>query len=105
MIIPSIFILPDVQRFFYELDSDIVLDAPLVINADQFTDDNGNAAVSLTDSGPNSYTNLFINGMIQEGRIYKVNSQAMIIESPGDYIHAGTPIILETHRFTAQIVS
>lgn len=105
VIIPSILVLPSVQRFFYKADSDIELDPPLVITADQFTDDDGETPESLTDSGPNSYNSLYINGMIQEGRIYEVSSQALTIHSPGDYIYAGTPIILEVLRFTAQIES
>lgn len=105
VLIPDIFILPNVQRYFYATDMNIILDSPLVIIANEFTNDAGEIVSSLLNVRLNSYSNLYINGMLQEGRIYSVNSQNLVIHSPGDTILAGTPIILENVSFKAQVVS
>lgn len=101
----KIVIVPNIQRFFHETKNDISLDEPLTIPAHDFTDDQGRPVKFFTNIRLHSHTNLFINGMLQEGRIYKVSPHSLIIHSAGNHIIAGTPIIIEVLCFSVRIVS
>nr|WP_285854523.1 DUF4183 domain-containing protein [Paenibacillus elgii] len=101
--VPNVAVVPVVQRYFYFAPSDI--QAPVVIPANQFTNDHGLAATRFLNLGPNSYTNLFINGVLQEGRIYSVTAEALSINPGEDTIIEGTPIILEIVQTFAQVTS
>ncbi|GIO96588.1 hypothetical protein J14TS5_16740 [Paenibacillus lautus] len=105
MIIPEIRVLPTMIRYFYVLMSEVSLDTPLVISADQFTDDDGNHTFLNIEVGPNSSSTLYINGMIQEGRIYTLTPETLTLYSPGDVLLAGTPIQLEVLYLTVQVVA
>lgn len=104
MVIPGVVVTPLAQRYFYITEAAVALDPPLVIPADQFTDDDGTPATQLMDVTDSGYSNLFINGVIQEGRIYDVGSNALTIHSPGDVLLAGTPVILQVIQLDAQVV-
>jgi len=52
--------------------------------------------------GSNGYTNLFINGILQEGSLYRINEQLLTLFLNGDTILARTPIIIENVAFEAQ---
>ncbi|WP_422657077.1 DUF4183 domain-containing protein [Paenibacillus sp. EC2-1] len=101
----KIVIVPNIQRFFHETKTDISIDEPLTISAHEFTDDQGRPVKFFSNIRSHSHTNLFINGMLQEGRIYKVSPHNLIIHSVGNQIIAGTPIIIEVLSFSARIVS
>ncbi|WP_367398306.1 DUF4183 domain-containing protein [Paenibacillus lautus] len=105
MIIPEIEVLPTMIRYFYVLMSEVNLDAPFVISADQFTDDDGNHTFQSIAVGPNTSSTVYINGMIQEGRIYTLTPVALTLHSPGDMLLAGTPILLEILYLTVQVVT
>lgn len=105
MIVPEIIVLPTTLRYFYVLMSEVNLDAPFVISADQFTDDDGNPASQSIPVGPNTSSTVYINGMIQEGRIYTLTPEALTLYSPGDVLLAGTPILLEVLYLTVQVVA
>jgi hypothetical protein len=102
VIIPDFIILPTAQRYFYIANSDIAL--PTVIPANQFTNDDGESIVEFSDFDQNSYTNLYINGIMQAGSSYSISTNALIINDDQATIFAGTPIILETVRFSVQII-
>lgn len=95
---------PDVMRYFYTTDALVALDPPLIIPANQFTDDNGNAVSEIMEITPSGYSNLYINGMMQEGRIFSVTPEALTLYSPGDVLLEGTPVILQVFQFNAQVV-
>lgn len=101
----KIVIVPNVQRFFHETKNDISLDEPHTIPAHDFTDDQGRPVKFFSNIRTHSHTNLFINGMLQEGRIYKVSPHNLMIHSAGNDIIAGTPIIMEVLSFTARRAS
>ncbi|MGW8919318.1 DUF4183 domain-containing protein, partial [Paenibacillus lautus] len=105
VIVPEINVLPTTLRYFYVLMSEVNLDDPFVISAGQFTDDDGNQAFQSIMVGPNSSSTVYINGMIQEGRIYTITSEALTLYSPGDVLLAGTPILLEVLYLTVQVVA
>lgn len=101
----KIVIVPNIQRFFHETKTDNSLDEPLTIPAHDFTDDQGRPVKFFSNIKLHSHTNLFINGMLQEGRIYKVSPHNLMIHSAGNNIIAGTPIIMEVLSFTARRAS
>ncbi|WP_339218113.1 DUF4183 domain-containing protein [Paenibacillus sp. FSL W7-1332] len=103
VIVPEIIVLPTTLRYFYVLLSEVNLDAPFAISAQQFTDDDGNPFQSI-EVGPNTTSTVYINGMIQEGRIYTLTPDALTLYSPGDVLLAGTPILLEVLYLTVQVV-
>ncbi|WP_411551703.1 DUF4183 domain-containing protein [Paenibacillus lautus] len=105
VIVPEINVLPTTLRYFYVLMSEVNLDDPFVISAGQFTDDDGNQAFQSIMVGPNSSSTVYINGMIQEGRIYTITPEALTLYSPGDVLLAGTPILLEVLYLTVQVVA
>ncbi|RJE90534.1 DUF4183 domain-containing protein [Paenibacillus sp. 1011MAR3C5] len=94
---------PTVNRYFYIPSSDIDLSAPVVIPANLFTDDSGNPINLFPVLGMNSYNNLFINGILQEGNTYSLNPIALNFNPQGSIIYAGSPIILEIVQFFALI--
>ncbi|KRF13357.1 DUF4183 domain-containing protein [Paenibacillus sp. Soil787] len=101
VIIPDIIILPTAQRYFYIMNSDT--QSLVSIPANEFTNDEGTFITQFTDYGQNSYSNLYINGILQESSIYCVNESALTINLNNQTLYSGTPIILETVRFLAQI--
>ncbi|MBT2759801.1 DUF4183 domain-containing protein [Paenibacillus sp. ISL-20] len=105
VIVPEIIVMPTTLRYFYVLMSEVNLDAPFVISAQQFTDDDGNHTFRSIEVGPNTTSTVYINGMIQEGRIYTLTPEALTLYSPGDVLLAGTPILLEVLYLTVQVVA
>jgi hypothetical protein len=75
------------------------------IPANQFTDDAGNTPVVFAGIGDGAYTNLFINGMPQEGRLFVLEPESLTLALGQDMIGAGTPIIVENVRITAKATS
>jgi hypothetical protein len=53
----------------------------------------------------NSYSNLYVNGILQAGSFYSVSTSALTIHPEDEIIVAGIPIILEVVQFFAQITS
>ncbi len=102
VIIPNIIVMPTVQRYFYIANSDI--QAPASIPASQFTNDDGELAAKFPDLGQNSYSNLYINGMLQEGSLYSISTSVLTINPKGTTIFSGTPIALEIVQFSARII-
>ncbi|WP_258394507.1 DUF4183 domain-containing protein [Paenibacillus sp. MDMC362] len=103
VIVPEIVVLPTTLRYFYVLMSEVNLDAPFIISADQFTDDDGNHTFQSIAVGPNTSSTVYINGMIQEGRIYTITPGSLTLYSPGDVLLSGTPILLEVLYLTVQV--
>ncbi|GIO93700.1 MULTISPECIES: DUF4183 domain-containing protein [Paenibacillus] len=104
VILPGVVVTPDVMRYFYTTDALVALDPPLIIPANQFTDDNGNAVSEIMEISQSGYANLYINGMMQEGRIFSVTPEALTLYSPGDVLLEGTPVILQVFQFNAEVV-
>lgn len=102
-IIPQIVVQPILERYFYITTASVSLDQPFVISADQFTDDSGAPVTSIMEVTPNGYSRLYINGIVQVNYIYSVSSEALTITSPGDFLLAGTPVLLEVLRFNAAV--
>lgn len=102
IIVPSIIILPAAQRFFYKMTSDA--ESQLTIPADDFTNDEGAFITAFAGNGPNSYSNLYINGILQAGSLYMINENNLNISLDNQTIYSGTPIILETVTFSATVV-
>jgi hypothetical protein len=96
-------IIPKVNRYFYIPSSDLVLSAPVTIPANLFTDDAGNLITVFPSLGTNSYNNLFINGILQEGNVYSVNPIALDFNPQGNIIYAGSPIIVDIMQFFALV--
>ncbi|GAB7386296.1 hypothetical protein BSNK01_01310 [Bacillaceae bacterium] len=65
----------------------------------QFIDDKGETVAKFIDFGQEGYFNLYVNGVLQEGKLYHVNSDALTIVATGQNIYKGTPIILESIGF------
>jgi hypothetical protein len=103
-LLPDVTIIPEVNRFYYIPSSDLILSALVAIPANLFTDDAGNAIAVFPSLGSNSYTNLFINGILQEGNVYSIVPIALNFTPQGNIIYAGSPIILEILQFFALIL-
>jgi hypothetical protein len=95
-------ILPTNQRFFYTLRSDA--QSLLIIPAAEFTNDEGQFIPSFPENVPNSYNNVYINGLLQESGLYMLNENAISINLGSQTIFAGTPITLEMVAFAVQII-
>ncbi|MCR8940282.1 DUF4183 domain-containing protein [Brevibacillus laterosporus] len=100
----TISILPTVNRYFFIASSDIKLTIPVVIPATQFTNDLGNLITEFIGLGQNSYNNLYINGILQEGSLYVISANALTINPKGNTIFLGSPIVVEIVQFTVQVV-
>ena len=91
---------PVVKRYFFEAPHDIHLTGEnLVLYPHQFADDTGEQADRFTDFGQEGYFNLYVNGVLQEGKLFHANSDALSIVATGQSIIKGTPIILESVGF------
>ena len=98
----EITIIPTINRYFYIPRSTIDLRNGATIQATLFYDDNENQVEEFKLFSPNGYLNLHINGVIQEGGFYQVNSNTLTINPAAGVIFAGTPIIVESLGFTAE---
>jgi hypothetical protein len=98
-------IIPTVNRFFFIPTTDLHLNNPQTIPANQFINDSGNPVTSFPDLDHSSYLNLYINGILQEGGLYRLSTDALTIAPTGDSIYAGTSIIIETVQFSLQLIS
>jgi hypothetical protein len=101
--LPDITIIPMVNRYYYITSSDLVVSGPVAISANLFTDDAGNLITNFSGLGPNSYNNLFINGILQEGNAYSVSPNTLTLNLQGNTVYSGTPITLETIQFFALV--
>lgn len=70
------------------------------LKPDQFVDDHGDRAKKFPPDGLEGYSNLYINGVMQEGALYQVSPREIRLQSVGQTVLAGTPIILESVHFT-----
>ncbi|WP_256720529.1 DUF4183 domain-containing protein [Paenibacillus sp. ISL-20] len=75
-----------------------------MIPAGQFTNDMGAPVVEFSALGPNSFNNLYINGILQLSNSYDVNSLSLFFPAQSSTIYAGTPIVLETVELTANVI-
>ena len=97
---PSIGVEPKVRRYFFVAPDDIHLSGEsIVLYPDQFVDDKGETVAKFVDFGQEGYFNLYVNGALQEGKLYQANSDALTILPTGQTIYKGTPIILESVGF------
>ncbi len=103
--ISEITIIPTINRYFYIPQSTINLSNGATIPAILFYDDNENQVEEFVIFSPNGYLNLHINGVIQEGGFYQVDSNSITINPVAGVIFAGTPIIVESLGFTAELVN
>ncbi|WP_397376189.1 DUF4183 domain-containing protein [Paenibacillus sp. sptzw28] len=55
------------------------------------------------NTGPNSITNVYINGILQQSGLYAVSLNEITI-FPDSTIYAGASIIIEIVQFTVQII-
>jgi hypothetical protein len=92
---------PKVRRYFFVAPYDIELSGEkIVLFPSQFVDDQGGNVAKFIDFGRKGYFNLYINGAMQQGKLYLVRSNALTIRPTGQTIYKGTPIILESIGFT-----
>lgn len=103
VVIPGVTVLPTAARYFYQPETDLDLTASAAVAASQFTNDEGDAVADFSTLGPNSFSNLYINGIIQPGNSYSINPSELYFPPQSTTIYAGTPIVLETVQLTANI--
>lgn len=103
IVIPDITVLPTANRYFYEPESDLDLTFSATIPANQFMNDAGVPVTNLTTLGPNSFNNLYINGILQPGSAYHINSSNLFFPPQSSTIYAGTPIVIETVQLLATV--
>ncbi|WP_274381450.1 DUF4183 domain-containing protein [Paenibacillus mesophilus] len=101
--LPKIIIIPKVGRYYFVPTIDLFFSVPVSIPVDQFTDDDEKSTADFPGIGPNSYHNLFINGILQGGNSYSVSSNTLTLKPDGGTIYAGTPITLEIIHFLAHV--
>jgi len=101
---PSISVRPIVKRYFFVAPYDMNLTDENVIYSNQFVDDHGEPITEFSDFGQQGYFNLYVNGVLQEGKMYHVNSNALTLAATGQHISKGTPIIVESVGFTTELV-
>ncbi|SEK83953.1 DUF4183 domain-containing protein [Paenibacillus sp. OK003] len=101
--ISTIAVIPRSFRFFYSTPTSIT--GTIAIPVTQFTNDTGDAIDQFIGMAPNSIHNLYINGVMQEGRLFTINRNSLVLQLNEDTILAGTPIILEIIQISLQSVS
>ncbi|WP_017690392.1 DUF4183 domain-containing protein [Paenibacillus sp. PAMC 26794] len=100
--ISTITVIPRSFRFFYSTPTSI--SGTVAIPVTQFTNDTGEAIDQFIGMGTNSINNLYINGMMQEGRLFTINRNSLVLQLNEDTVLAGTPIILEIIQISLQSV-
>lgn len=103
IVIPEVTVLPTANRYFYEPVSDLDLTFSATVPANQFMNDAGVPVADLTALGPNSFNNLYINGILQPGSAYNINSSNLFFPPQSSTIYAGTPIVIETVQLLATV--
>ncbi|MDW0112992.1 DUF4183 domain-containing protein [Sporosarcina saromensis] len=97
---PTSTVTPIVNRYFYVAESTIDLTNGATLSANNFTDDAGNQVNSFTLFSPNGYVNLYVNGVMQQGNMYTLDTNSLTITADNTTVAQGTPIIIETVGFT-----
>jgi len=97
-------IYPTVNRYFHIVESDLQLTNGVTLSAKLFTDDNGVNGEDFSIVYPNGYVNLFINAVMQEGGIYSVTQNFLILNANHATIFRGTPIIIESIGFFPEVM-
>jgi hypothetical protein len=95
-------IIPTVNRYFYIPASNINLTTGATIPSKLFYKDNGNPTTEFIIFSPNGYVNLYINGVMQNGGLYSLNANSLIINPTAGTIRAGTSIIIESLGFSSE---
>nr|WP_243182993.1 DNRLRE domain-containing protein [Anaerosolibacter carboniphilus] len=98
--LPEITIVPFINRYYYIVESDLISPDPINIPANLFKDDSGDFTNLFLGLGPNSYNNLFINGILQIGKTYSISPNTLTLNTEGTTIYRGTPITLEIIQFS-----
>lgn len=93
-------IFPIVKRYFYIPEQDILLNNGISIPATHFLNDDGKKESEFKIFEPNGYTNLYINGVLQEGNFYRVYKHSLWIIPVESTIFHETPIIIESIGFS-----
>ncbi|MGY5345303.1 DUF4183 domain-containing protein [Paenibacillus glucanolyticus] len=103
VVIPEVTISPTTNRYFYQPETDLDLTMSVTIPASFFTNDLGAPVADFSALDPNSFNNLYINGILQPGNSYDVNPTSLLFPAQSTIIYAGTPIVLETVQLTANV--
>lgn len=98
-------IIPTANRYFYFPDTDLDLSASVIIPATSFTNDDGGSIIEFAGIGLNSFNNLYINGIVQQGNSYVVSAESLFFSSQDGVIFAGTPITIEIIIITTNIIN
>lgn len=101
--LPEITIVPLVNRYYYIAESDLSSPDPINISANLFKNDSGDFTNLFLGLGPNSYNNLFINGILQIDEVYSVSLNTLTLNTESTTIYKGTPITLEIIQFSALV--
>lgn len=103
---------PDVQKFFYVVDTEIIGDetgeTKLTILASQFIDGHGITGVTLPEvSTDNGYLSVYVNGVLLMQDLIEYNpggadTGSLVISVPdGSSINAKSPVVLVVTNFTS----
>ncbi|QOS82552.1 DUF4183 domain-containing protein [Paenibacillus sp. JNUCC31] len=103
--VPGIEIIPTVNRYFYFPETDLDLSDSVTIPVGEFVNDEGGSAIEFAGLGLTSFSNLYINGIVQPGNSYDVSVDMLFFPSQSGVLFAGTPIIVETIQLTANITN
>lgn len=103
VVIPEVTISPTTNRYFYQPETDLDLTMSVTIPASFFTNDLGAPVADFSALDPNSFNNLYINGILQPGNSYDVNPTSLLFPAQSTTIYAGTPIVLEAVQLTANV--
>ncbi|WP_372631681.1 DUF4183 domain-containing protein [Cohnella sp.] len=95
-------VFPAVTRHFHVLPADLDFRVEVAIPATAFVNDDGAPSTELPIAGEQGYYNLYVNGVMQQGKLYRVAPDAVSIAATGQTLKAGTAIVLETVRFRAE---
>lgn len=95
-------IIPTVKRYFYSATERFNMINGLTLPATLFYNDDGSPTTEFMNYTPNGYANLNINGLIQQGGMYTVTNNALIIEPSNSTILQTSPIIIELLSFVVE---
>lgn len=93
---------PEVQRFFYQINTEDLEDDTLTIEAASFVDDSGDAVVTLPIATPdNGYFLLFVNGVLQQEGLYTVTESNVTI-TDATQVTENAPVVLVVTNFNPE---
>ncbi len=99
---------PEVEKYFYNLNAAHRTSGTITIPATQFTDDTGNTMAGnlTTATSDNGYYLLFVNGVLQQSSLFTVGANgSQVVITQASTVPVSAPITLAVNNFAPSSTS